>query len=304
MEPTLDGVNLNPASKIRPASTLILVKDHSGKIEVNLVRRSEKSGFMSGKYVFPGGTVNEIDRMDHIWREKLDLSPQMIMERLGGGLDLEEIIAYGISSIRETFEESGIFLATRKSGQHLFGADSSGLESDASPDWLEKAIQFESSVLQFSRLYRWSHWITPKLMQKRYDTRFFLSIVPEKTCCRPDSVEVTESIWIAPEDALQGNLTGEIPLSPPTLVTLHELLKFRNISELQKEIEGRSWGAPIFPRMVLMDNGSVILEPWDPEYENETILINREQLEESILPVGFPFSRIWNNGEVWRPVSA
>jgi 8-oxo-dGTP pyrophosphatase MutT (NUDIX family) len=295
--------NLHQKKEVRPASTLVLVKNRSGKIEVNLVRRSEQSGFMAGKYVFPGGTVNHKDRMSSIWMEKIDLNPQEITERLGGGLLLEEIIAHGVSVIRETFEESGVLLGNHASDSILSAVSFSQLSPDFSFDLFEEVINSRSYILQFSKLYRWGRWITPELMQKRYDTLFFISIVPEDTCCRPDSVEVTESIWIAPEDALKGNLIGEIPLSPPTLVTLHELMQIEGIHQLQEEIQGRPWGNPLLPRMVIFDAGSVIIEPWDPEYRKQKVIINRGKLEESVMPAGASFSRIWYDGHVWRPVS-
>ena len=42
----------------RPAATAILVRDGEAGLEVYLLKRSAKSGFMPGHYVFPGGTVD------------------------------------------------------------------------------------------------------------------------------------------------------------------------------------------------------------------------------------------------------
>ena len=63
---------------------------------------------------------------------------------------------------------------------------------------------------------------------------------------------------------LARNLKGEIPLSPPTVVTLHELLKFSTLGDLEKEIETRPWGQPLLPRLIPLPDGPLILEPWDP----------------------------------------
>ena len=47
--------------------------------------------------------------------------------------------------------------------------------------------------------------------------------------------------------------------------------------------------------------GFLILEPWDPMIDRD-VLPDPQELEEAILPVGEPFSRIWNHNGLWRPV--
>ena len=47
---------------MRQASTVILVREKNSALEVYLLRRSTKSGFMGGLYVFPGGVVDPDDR--------------------------------------------------------------------------------------------------------------------------------------------------------------------------------------------------------------------------------------------------
>ena len=47
----------------RPASTVILARYRNGELQVYLLRRSSRSGFMPGNYVFPGGTVDPEDRV-------------------------------------------------------------------------------------------------------------------------------------------------------------------------------------------------------------------------------------------------
>jgi recombination protein RecT len=45
-----------------PASTVILVLDAGEPFQVYLVRRSVRSSFMPGNYVFPGGKVDSGDQ--------------------------------------------------------------------------------------------------------------------------------------------------------------------------------------------------------------------------------------------------
>jgi hypothetical protein len=99
------------------------------------------------------------------------------------------------------------------------------------------------------------------------------------------------------------NLSGRTPLSPPTLVTLHELLGFPTLSGLRQGLNARAWGAAIFPRMVPLaaSRGVVLIEPWDPLYGQEDFGIDPGKLPERILPPGAPFSRLWNDRGVWKP---
>jgi hypothetical protein len=87
-------------------------------------------------------------------------------------------------------------------------------------------------------------------------------------------------------------------------VTLQQLLSYPTLERLQVEAGRRGWGAPIFPRLIsLEDNsGAVIIEPWDPMYGAETIRLDVTRLSGSVLPAGEPFSRLWDDGGVWKPI--
>jgi len=72
-------------------------------------------------------------------------------------------------------------------------------------------------------------------MKRRYDTRFFAAAKPSGQVCRPDGRETTHGLWISPEKGLAGNLSGEIPLNPAALITLHELLQYAKLQDLAKK---------------------------------------------------------------------
>ena len=129
--------------------------------------------------------------------------------------------------------------------------------------------------------------------------------MPDGQDCRPDQRETTEGLWISPGQALAGNMDGRIPLSPPTLVTLQVLLGYPTLERLQSDAGRRGWGAPIYPRLISLEDtlGAVIIEPWDPMYRAETIRIDGRELPGCVLPVGEAFSRLWNDGGVWKPIS-
>ena len=297
----------NTPAKPRQASTVILARQEGREFQVYLLKRSLKSGFMAGNYVFPGGTVDLEDRDTKFWKSHVDIEPETISSRLGGNLSVEEALYYGVAAIRETFEEAGLFLAHRKeqTKRDLERLNDMRMTSGLPKGWLRDFVTDEKWILELSGLGRWSHWITPELMPKRYDTSFFMVFMPEGQECLPDLIETTHGIWISPENGLDGNFKGDIPLSPPTLVTLHELLKFPTLKALKKEMKTRTWGEALLPRLIASHQGKMIVEPWDPIFNqvfNQEGDIKVTDLEEVILPPGEPFSRIWFNKGLWQPV--
>jgi hypothetical protein len=172
-----------------------------------------------------------------------------------------------------------------------------------SEGWFKEWAVSGGWLLQLSRLHPWSHWITPIAFKPRFDTRFFLASAPADQECSPDKQETTHGIWVTPEQGLAANLRGKIPLSPPTLVTLHELLQHRTLKELQEDLGGGGWGEPRLPRVLPVEKGAVILEPWDPIIQAEHVEFDLATLKKLVLPVGESFSRLWLYEGIWRPVA-
>jgi 8-oxo-dGTP pyrophosphatase MutT (NUDIX family) len=291
-------------SNITPAATVILTREYEGKLQIYLLKRSLKSGFMAGNFVFPGGTIEDEDRQFDVFQNHCDLDPDEISSHLGGELSGPEALAYGVAAIRETLEEAGVFLAHKhdQSEDSLDHIRNLRLSDNLAKDWFIKIVVKAKWQLAISALSGWSHWITPALMKRRFDTRFLLAAMPAGQFCRPDCRETVQGLWINPKEGLEGNLAGKIPLSPPTLVTLHELLKYPHLEDLKIESKHRPWGQTIIPRLVPLAKGVVIVEPWDPMYFENEITINPGNLSGSVLPVGESFSRIWFDGSLWKPI--
>jgi 8-oxo-dGTP pyrophosphatase MutT (NUDIX family) len=292
------------SEEARAASTVVLVRAKVTGFQVYLLKRSGQSGFFPGSYVFPGGTVASEDRDADLWLRHSDIVLPGVEKRLGGTLAAPEMLAYGVAAIRETFEEGGVLLASR--AQEI----DSGMQAISetrkvkrlSKGWFREWVVSGEWHLQLSRLAPWTHWITPEAFKPRFDTRFFLAFVPADQECSPDKEETTHGIWVTPEQGLEGNLRGEIPLSPPTLVTLHELLQHKTLKELQEEVSRRGWGEPRLPRVIPVEKGAVILEPWDPMIRATEVGLDLAALRKLVLPVGEAFSRLWLYEGIWRPV--
>jgi 8-oxo-dGTP pyrophosphatase MutT (NUDIX family) len=298
-------IKKEPLVRTKPASTVVLVREHDQELQVYLLKRSPRSGFFPGSYVFPGGALNPDDQDFEFWQPHIDLSSEDLPKVFGPGQNRAEIIAYGVAAIRETFEEAGVFLARKKDDSNNFGGRISDRPSTGkiNEGWLRRKVSEEGWRLSFSNLFPWSHWITPEAMPKRFDTRFFVALMPEGQECVPDDHETVYGLWVSPKMGLQGNRQGEIPLSPPTLVTLHELLKFGTLESLSQAIRSRSWGDPRQPIQVRLDKEIVIVQPWDLHY-GKPIQIDPKDLPEKVIPAGEPFSRLWLDQGIWRPVKA
>lgn len=271
--------------------------------EVYLLKRSSASAFMGGYFVFPGGTLDPDDMDPGYWTDRTDLSGEALARCLGGsGLEPAEILGFAIAAIRETLEEAGVLLADTTDRSQVDRLARYRLTDSLEKRWFRDAIKTENIRISLSGLGRWAHWITPEAMKKRFDTRFFTARMPEGQTAEPDGRETRQGIWIRPAAALEKNLTGEIPLSPPTLVTLSQLLEFPTSAGLDREIRARSWGDPVMPRLILTDTGPLLVEPWDGEYDAEQPG-GTTDLAHRVLPPGAPFSRLWCDQGIWKPVS-
>jgi 8-oxo-dGTP pyrophosphatase MutT (NUDIX family) len=287
----------------RPASTVVLLREDGGRFQVYLLKRNSRSRFFPGNYVFPGGAVDSDDRAARFWLNHIDLGLEEIGRGSGESMTAEEAIGYGVAAIRETFEEAGVLLGLKRNGTPPDNGPVCEQRSSGrlAKGWLKEWVALNGWVLSFSRLVRWAHWITPEAFQPRFDTRFFLALMPEGQECSPDTRETTHGIWIQPRVALEKNMAGDLPLTPPTLVTLQELLEFESLKDLRERTLGRLWGEARLPRLVKLPEGAIIVEPWDPMIGKE-IRMDEEKLKSLVLPVAAPFSRLWLHEGVWRPV--
>lgn len=300
-------VGIDPGlSDLPPAATLILVRQHKGELQAYLLRRSPRSAFMPGLFVFPGGLVDPADRDDAFWTDRLDRPPETIGAQLGKGAGLSAVLRFAVAAVRETFEEAGVLFAERAGGGYApwREANERRLTEGLRHGWLRTRVETDGWKLALSDLRPWAHWITPVGMPRRFDTRFFVAALPEGQDGRPDARETTEGLWVSPGQALVRNMDGLTPLSPPTLVTLNALLAYATLGSLQEGLRHRGWGEPIFPRLIALGKGrgTVIIEPWDPMYGQEDLRIAADELPQRLLPAGAPFSRLWNDGGIWKPV--
>jgi 8-oxo-dGTP pyrophosphatase MutT (NUDIX family) len=256
------------------ATTVILLRDRKPEgFETFLLKRHEKSSFMGGNFVYPGGRVDRNDGSLEICSFSKGITLDEAQKILGGTVSQEESLAHWIAGIRELFEEAGVLLAYDQKGD-LFQIKNRD-EQEKFLDYrqsLQKSglticemAQKEKLLFALDQLHYYAHWITPEARSERFDTRFFLARYPSGQEATHDERETTAGAWITPQKALEDNLKGEVALSPPTLKTLEDLSRFKTINEIFTSLRNREI-KPVLPVLTKISSGPLILFPWDPEY--------------------------------------
>jgi len=259
----------------KKAATVILLRDqeHDG-FEAFLLKRHEKSSFMGGNYVYPGGRVDQNDGSVETCSLSKGMTSEETTKILGGTFSPEEGLAHWIAAIRELFEEAGVLLAYDPSGNLLQiknGGDREKfihyrkLLQEGKINICEIA-QKEDLLFALDQLHYYAHWITPEAQPQRFNTRFFLTRYSPGQEASHDEKETTAGIWIAPRKALEENLKGDVILSPPTLKTLEDLSRFKTIENIFHSLKKEDI-RPILPILTRISDTPVIIFPWDPEYE-------------------------------------
>jgi 8-oxo-dGTP pyrophosphatase MutT (NUDIX family) len=115
-------------------------------------------------------------------------------------------------------------------------------------------------------LVPYSRWITPEMVQTRFDTRFYLALAPPHSPPRPDGEETVEARWFEPAEALALHRRGEIALVFPTIKHLESLLEFRTSAEALDAARSRRV-EPVLPKVVIEGDGPRVVLPGEPGYE-------------------------------------
>jgi 8-oxo-dGTP pyrophosphatase MutT (NUDIX family) len=246
---------------VRPAATVVLLDDATGALKVFMVRRHHAVAFMAGAHVFPGGRVDPGDRdVQSCWCD-------LPYEADDPGRPNHAVRA---AAVRELFEEAGILIARDDAGdivaidEHPVRSRFDTYRSDVHENRvsLRKVAVRERLRLALDALIPFARWITPPTELRRFDTWFFVARMPPRQHAAHESIEATDSFWIAPADALAAARRGDMLLPPPTWVTLQSLAAFTSVDEVLHwastvAIEGRQ------PSVVKESDGTHMLLPGD-----------------------------------------
>jgi hypothetical protein len=208
------------ANPVHPASTIVLVRDVPGGsgIEILMQRKLFKNTG-SDIYAFPGASVTPADG-DGRLATHVDLDDATASARAGvagGGL------AFWVTAVRKAFEETGYLLATRN-GRPVRIDDAATVahfdalrgELAARATTIADVCVAEQLTLTAAAIHVMRRQVTPPGTLRRTDARYFVARAPEAQT----KVDDESVLWIAPRAAIDGLLSGELSIMPPTLAVL------------------------------------------------------------------------------------
>lgn len=266
------------AAPVEPklAATVVLVRSGRDGLEVLLTKRPASMAFAPDMHVFPGGRVDPGDA-DPALQARSVIGPSAAARALGG--DLEPGLALGahVAAIRELFEEAGVLLADL--------ADDTGDRGDpAGPSARSLSLARSALVggeatfgsiaaeldlrLRTDHLVPLSRWVTPPILPRRFDTRFFATGIPKGARVSFEGGEVVDHAWRTPRAALQAIGDGEIAMWLPTSATLQQLAHAGSVAEIRERMTPGLLGeieveriSPEVTRIVMPAGGGVAGQP-------------------------------------------
>ncbi|KAF9052821.1 NUDIX domain-containing protein [Panaeolus papilionaceus] len=232
-----------PSSIVAPvprlSASLIVINNRN---EILLVHRNPKATAFGGMHVFPGGNY-----------------------------DKNQDSSLAITAMRETFEESGLLLASATGTASL---PSDSVLDDARKTIHQQGLSFQTFLTSnhltpdLKSLLPFTQWITPVGPPKRFHTQFYVAFLPEApssgfssgakqeripTHVLDGRQEVIEARFVHPKQALDECREGKVSFMPPQfylLSTLADILQgSKNTPEQRSQVEKLSNG--LFGRMII-----------------------------------------------------
>lgn len=216
---------------IRLAATVVLARQGAHGIEVFMIQRPGRGDFPN-LHVFPGGKVDAADHVPQLCTGLDEARANRAVGVAAGGL------RYWVAAIRECFEECGVLFATAN-GRAAIANESSerrfsgyrGMLIDGRLD-LAALCARERLRLACGEMLYFSHWLTPEMAPRRFDTRFFVAVMPSRQNTLAHETETQHSSWIRPADALRLSAAGEWQMISPTITTLQMIAPYADCEAL------------------------------------------------------------------------
>lgn len=203
-----DAPSGHPNRVPKDAATLILLDRTGPTPKVLMGRRHHGHVFLPGKFVFPGGSVDPLDRRMTVGTPLDPRAEQKLMRHVRRPSVLKAR-ALVLAAIRETFEETGLLLGTRHP------------QAPAAPSGPWSAFAEAKVHPDLGGIHFIARAITPPRRSRRYDTRFFtadVSAIAHRIdgAVGPDA-ELVELVW------MPLNETKSLPLLAITEIVLEDM---------------------------------------------------------------------------------
>jgi len=203
---------------LRPAATVLLLRDGPQGVEVLMTRRSPNASFAPGAFVFPGGGIDPADAASH-----------HLAQRRTGQADPH--VTEAIAAIRESFEELGVVLARQRDGCWPDAAMLAALDRHAP---FAAQCSARGLVLAADAVFVLARWITDRDLPRRFDVPFLVARMPEGQTPVADETEQFEPQWVRAGDALERHASGRFFMIFPTIRTLQRLKAFDRVDDVLK----------------------------------------------------------------------
>jgi 8-oxo-dGTP pyrophosphatase MutT (NUDIX family) len=213
-ENALLGPDGTPLPSATPAATIVVFRSNpeGGAPQILMVERVKSMAFAAGAVVFPGGKVDEDDRV--------------FAEMLNHGLELDEAAAR-LAAIRETIEEAGLALALEGVVDPADCVQARTALHDG--ETLASVCSRHGWTPNLDHLVPWARWRPPGGERRIFDTRFYLVDAGDTDVnATVDNSENTSLFWDTAAGVLNRVEQGERQAIFPTKRNLERLALFES----------------------------------------------------------------------------
>jgi 8-oxo-dGTP pyrophosphatase MutT (NUDIX family) len=219
-----------------PAATLIVVRDRSGGApELLMVERGQAMAFAAGALVFPGGRIDQADRV------------------LGNELGID---AAAVAATRETVEETAVPVGISPPPDRGAALD---LQRDLAADRnFAELLTRGGWSIDAASLVPFTRWVPKFHAVRRFDTMFFVAPCPSGDW-EPHVIEdeCAGAAWIRASEVLERERDGEARLIFPTRRVLERLAQHSTFEKIRAD----ALAHPVEP-----------ITPWVEEQDGEQFI--------------------------------
>jgi 8-oxo-dGTP pyrophosphatase MutT (NUDIX family) len=272
-----------PPVPAQAAATVVLLRPSGDGFQVYVLKRATTMVF-GGVYAFPGGKVDPSDRPETLrddWATRLGVGDEQARAVVGAAARelFEEagvLLAGPRDEVDRTVSDGTLSGVVTAGGPRSAAATEERDEADAAAprapggvsggvseaDWeadraavaareltMTELLEHRGLRLRDDLLLPWARWITPEFEPKRFDTWFFVALLPESQTARDVSGEAEGAEWIA---------VGEherLTMLPPTRTMMRGLAAYGKVAEVIAAASRRDAATPVMPRVIFTEDG-------------------------------------------------